>query len=354
LSARSELASRIQGCRFAVFNTIQVDLEKARIESQRRVKAKVSGSAVRDPTTLTKTKLPLVFVSCGQSTVAERQLGKTIAKLVEEETGCTAYFAENQTNLVGVTENILKRLNDAVAFIAIMHPRGDVTNPKDRNEPAWVRGSVWVEQEIAIAAFVSQALDRPIQVRSYVHQSIRREGLRDKLHLNPVIFDNDSEIMDDLTSFLPSWRALGQEHRKEPLSLKANVRHQRVPIPGGGGDDERYQLLVNVENDGEHDVTDFRLDVDFPAAFLDEGGHALRVASTKPGFERFQITNEARGIKHLYPGDQTPDLITFHYAIRGKVKHESPEQPQEKVTATISSGNMRPKKTVKTLAELMN
>src|SRR5438552_3820369 len=38
----------------------------------------------------------LVFVSCGQSTAAERELGKAIANLVEQETGCTAYFAENQ------------------------------------------------------------------------------------------------------------------------------------------------------------------------------------------------------------------------------------------------------------------
>src|SRR5216684_7841582 len=69
-------------------------------------------SSPREPTTLRKTKSSLIFVSCGQSTPAERQLGQAIAKLVEEKTGCTAYFAENQTNLEGVTENILKRLND--------------------------------------------------------------------------------------------------------------------------------------------------------------------------------------------------------------------------------------------------
>ena len=137
------------------------------------------------------------------------------------------------------------------------------------------------------------------------------------------------------------------------MSLKANIKHERVAIPGGGGDDERYVLIVNVENEGEEDATDFRLDVDFPATFLDEGAHVRRVASTKPGFERFQITNAAQRIEHLYPGDQT-DLIAFHYVIRGKVKRESPELLQEKVTATVSSGNMRPQKTVKTIAELMN
>lgn len=311
-------------------------------------------SSPRDSGTPTNTRPLLVFVSCGQSTPAERELGKAVARLVEEEMTCTAYFAESQTTLEGVTENILKRLNDAVAFIAIMHPRGDVTNPKDRDEPARVRGSVWVEQEIAIAAFISQALGRPMQVRCYVHQSIRLEGLRDKLHLNPVRFENDSEILDDLTSFLPSWSELGQQHHKEPMSLKANIKHQRVPIPGGGGDDERYMLLVNVENDGEQDATDFRLDVDFPSALVDGSGYVIQVPSTKPGFARFQIASNTRGIVHLYPGDQTGDLITFHYAITGKVKRENPEQLEEKVTATVYSGNMRPRKTVKTIAELTN
>jgi hypothetical protein len=113
-------------------------------------------------------------------------------------------------------------------------------------------------------------------------------------------------------------------------------------------------LLVSVENDGEQDATDFRLDVDFPTSFIDGGGYVSQVESSKPGFQRFQIANVARGIKHLYPGDQTGDLITIHYLIRGKTKHESPEQLQEKVTATVSSGNMKPKETVKTIAELMN
>jgi hypothetical protein len=297
--------------------------------------------------------MPLIFVSCGQSTSAERQLGKAIAKLVEEQTGCSAYFAENQTSLEGVTENILKRLNNAGAFIAIMHPRGDVSNPKDPARSAWSRGSVWVEQEIAIAAFISQALDRPLQVRFYVHESIRREGLRDKLHLNPVQFHDDSEILDDLISFLPGWRALGRQLRKERLSLKANIEHQRVAIPGGS-DDERYRLVVSIENDGEEDATDFRLDVDFPTAFIDEGGHALRVPSVLPGFERFQVTNVKRGVEHFYPGDKLNDLISFHYVLRGKMKRENPEQLQARITATISSGNMKPRRTEKTIAELAN
>jgi hypothetical protein len=170
---------------------------------------------------------PLVFVSCGQSTDAERRLGQAVTKIVQEETGCTAYFAQNQATLEGLTENILKKLHYAVAFIAIMHPRGNVSNPNNALEPIRVRGSVWVEQEIAIATFISQALQRPIRVRAYIHEGIQREGIRDQLILNPKLFREDSEILEDLSSLLPSWRDLAQleavrsTKNEEMESLKA-------------------------------------------------------------------------------------------------------------------------------------
>ena len=65
-----------------------------------------------------------------------------------------------------------------------------------------------MEQEIAIAAFISQALEKPMRVRAYIQESILREGLRDKLHLNPKSFKDDSEILADLATELPSWRDL--------------------------------------------------------------------------------------------------------------------------------------------------
>ena len=192
-----------------------------------------------------------------------------------------------------------------------------------------------------------------MQVRAYVHDSIRREGLRDKLHLNPMLFHDDAEILNDLELFLPGWRTLAERPPKEALSLKANVRYHRVATPGGG-EDERYMLMVGVENDGEQDATDFRLDVEFPANFVDESGHIARKNTSKPGIALFQVYNKDRHIEHLYPGDQIPDVLTFHYAIRGKVKRENPELLNEKVTATVFSGNMKPKVTFKTIAQLMN
>jgi hypothetical protein len=145
-----------------------------------------------------------------------------------------------------------------------------------------------------------------MQVRAYVRDSIRREGLRDKLHLNPKIFRDDSEILKDLATLLPDWRDLAQQRPREPLSLKANIHHQRVPVPGGG-DAERYLLMVNVENDGEHDATDFRLDVEFPGMFLDGGGHVAQKGTSKPGFVLFQVSEKGpQRIEHIYPAQARP------------------------------------------------
>src|SRR5437867_3068666 len=90
-----------------------------------------------------------IFISCGQVTTAEKALGKEITTLVSSLPGYRGYLAQNQNSPSGVTEHILKALNDSVALIGVMHRRGEVT---DQNGKRTQRGSVWIEQEIAIAA----------------------------------------------------------------------------------------------------------------------------------------------------------------------------------------------------------
>ena len=42
---------------------------------------------------------PLVFISCGQATQEEIELGNTIESLVRELTNYEPYYAQNQANL---------------------------------------------------------------------------------------------------------------------------------------------------------------------------------------------------------------------------------------------------------------
>ncbi len=141
-----------------------------------------------------------VFISCGQSSDAEISLGQRIAALVSERTGLAAYFAQNQQSLEGVTREVFNRIHNASGFIAVMHRRDQLSA-----QPDTFRGSVWVEQEIAIAAFITQSLGLKLPSRAYVQRGIRREGVRGYILLNPVEFDNEDDVLRDLETF---WQEL--------------------------------------------------------------------------------------------------------------------------------------------------
>lgn len=186
-------------------------------------------------------KRGLIFVSCGQVTDAERALGKQVCGLVHEMTPHEPYFAENQNSLEALTRNILGSLDDAVGLIAIMHPRGVVTFPDNHQE---VRASVWIEQEIAIAAYMTQILKRPLRIAPYIHRSIRREGMRDQLLLNAVPFTDDSEVLTHLCDVLPSWKDL-------PASLKISATPKvRVALKRG----HVSNFLIEYTNDEDEPI----------------------------------------------------------------------------------------------------
>lgn len=164
---------------------------------------------------------PFIFISCGQFSSREKSLGMQIKAKIEQLTSFDGYFAEDQRSVNGLVANILERLYNCSGFIAVMHPRGVVT---DDAGATTVRASIWVEQEIAIAALVQQLVRKSqdeFPVAAYVHQSIKREGIRTLLHLNPVSFEKDDLILEDLSQRLPGW---------VPERTKAlqNLRDERI------------------------------------------------------------------------------------------------------------------------------
>ena len=72
----------------------------------------------------------------------------------------------------GLSQNIFGALNRCSGFVAVMHNRGEVQTPNGKQ----VRASVWVEQEIAIAAFLRQAQDRKLEVVVYLQNDIGEKG----------------------------------------------------------------------------------------------------------------------------------------------------------------------------------
>lgn len=167
-----------------------------------------------------------VFISCGQYTDEERALGELARKLVDELTPFEGYFAQNQVSLKTLSENVLTRLYDSVGLIAIMHHRGLVAHKQGIDGasagPQHIRASVWVEQEIAIAALMEQVLHRPLHVALFIQREIAIEGMRKQLHLNPVEFDTDGEVLRELHRILPTWKE-ARYTSEEELRRQANA-----------------------------------------------------------------------------------------------------------------------------------
>jgi CRISPR/Cas system CMR subunit Cmr4 (Cas7 group RAMP superfamily) len=138
-----------------------------------------------------------IFISCGQRDENEKRLGRQIKQLIENNTSFDGYFAEYQNSLDGLTKNIFNALHESAAFIAILHRRDEITK-------GVYRGSVWIEQEIAIAAFMVQSLALSLPAKAYVQKGISREGVRGYIHLNPIEFDNEEEILENLRIWLPT------------------------------------------------------------------------------------------------------------------------------------------------------
>ena len=139
---------------------------------------------------------PLVFISCGQYSPNEISLGKKLPAAVSEFTSYEAYFAENQNSLLGLSNHIFKALDQCAYLVAVMHYRGKVETLNSTH----TRASIWIEQEIAIAAFLTAVRNKEIPVLLYIQKGIKREGVREQLKLNPIEFTFDDEVLQD---FIP-------------------------------------------------------------------------------------------------------------------------------------------------------
>lgn len=173
-----------------------------------------------------------VFISCGQSSDEERALGQQVEKLLGELTPFEGYFAQSQVSLKTLTENVLTRLHQSVGLIAIMHHRGLVVHNRGfdeiPSEEKIIRGSLWIEQEVAIAAFMEQVLHRPLHVALFVQRGIAIDGIRKHLHLNAVEFETGAEVIEHLRKILPDWqepRYIGEdERRKQAESVELSIK----------------------------------------------------------------------------------------------------------------------------------
>lgn len=240
---------------------------------------------------------PLIFLSCGPDV--------------------DAYFAENQSTVEGLSNNILKALYKAAGFICVMHQRGDIETPDKRKV---TRGSVWVEQEIAVTAFIAHVLGRSIPTFFYKQAGISLEGIRSVLLMNPrVDFTDDSLVLEDLKLALPS--AIFNPFSE--YDINPVITHRCTGQ--GNGKLHTYVLTADVKNVGDQRITDFLMHVYFPRAFLNQNttwGAEDQQYSTKSHI-CFAADQKQRAPAGLYPGQGMRNPLTIEYFVDDRLSEDA-------------------------------
>jgi hypothetical protein len=228
---------------------------------------------------------PFIFVSCGQFTDAEKSLGKEIVRVVESTTPLTAFFAEQVHDLNGLNDNILNALRNCAGFITVIHPRGKIQRPDGSSH---VRASVWIEQEIAIAAYVQSVEKRPLPVIAFIHESVGREGIRELIHLNPIQFVNEVDVLKALPGRLAPFKSL------TATGIRVELTSQRVRIQDGH---PILQLTVNLINDSNERIREYDGVVRVPTEILRHfsATYVNEQPSGDPAYRQFRLREKNTG-----------------------------------------------------------
>lgn len=279
---------------------------------------------------------PVVFVSCGQYAENEKQLGKDICSLLAELCPeVTPYFAEGQSTAEGLSDHVLKALHRAAGFICVMHCRGDLKDPQGGRV---TRGSVWVEQEIAIVAFMRHALNRSVPTLFYKQSGVSLEGIRSVLLLNPRIeFTEELQILQDLASALPSIDFMPFN----AYDIKPIIEFRRQP--GSGGDRHVYLLTCKVGNVGTQRITDFELRVHFPREFLEQSTRWGAEDRDRSTASHICFVGDAEQLGGLYPGDVTKNVLSIEYFVDSAL-YRNPSAMDSSIRVELFSGSMTPKR----------
>lgn len=272
---------------------------------------------------------PVVFISCGQSTPDELALGSKIEQFIREETAFEPYFAEQQNTLEGLAANILSWLHRASAFIGIMHHRGTIQTP---NGDQVVRGSVWVEQELAICSFMQHVLNRQLEVALYLQRGISREGIRSQLRLKPVEFDTDLDVLADLKQRVPGWQLKAVPDA--PLVARWNSKLQ----PGYTGARHNYTFSVALCNKSNERIDEWKIELWFPSFLVENSSGSERFV-----YKSDSYTNHSADEKVIWP-EGTLNVFTIPFVV---TDHNWPgyrdnQKSVPKVRIKVSTANAPP------------
>lgn len=153
-----------------------------------------------------------VFISCGQrEDLGEIEVADRIAAALAQA-GFEPYVATKQQTLRGLKENIFDRLAESEYFLFVDFRREQIAG----TEPALYRGSVFSQQELAVAAHLD------IEVIAFQEECVKPlEGILAFMQANCIRFSDRASLPTQVIEVVRDrgWSA----NWKNSLSIEANM-----------------------------------------------------------------------------------------------------------------------------------
>jgi len=240
-----------------------------------------------------------VFISCGQRAEAgETEVAAAVASALADE-GFSPYIAVGQQTLQGLKENIFEKIAEAEYFVFIDFCREQLVGLTPPNH----RGSVFVQQELALAAYLGT------EAMIFQEDGIRpREGVLTAIQGNSINFTDRARLAAEVVNeakrrgWDPSWQnslaiewdaQLQADTMRVPGPIKARFFHIRVRNNHHHKAARNvYGYLVEVVN------LDTREPVSFESVEFKWAGYVLPNATIAPGQSR---KLDALWLPHLQP-----------------------------------------------------
>ncbi len=179
-----------------------------------------------------------VFISCGQTTTREKNIGLRVRQYFIDR-GFETYFAETVNSAEALTENIFRFLNNSDYFVFIDFKRDELPE-------AQYRGSLFVNQELAIATFLQ------LPGLGFTEKGVKREGILNYQIYNAVPFEDSAEILTALNEKTADWDTDSVNELAIRYDPSATTRSTHlVDVPGHPASDW-YHLEVLNRNKRKH------------------------------------------------------------------------------------------------------
>jgi hypothetical protein len=233
----------------------------------------------------------LIFVSCGQRTPEETQLGRMVEQAINSHGGFKSYFADSVQSLATLGHHVFDALRRCSGAVVLLHER-EVT-----------RSSMWINQELAILAYRRFFESREIPILVFKDQNVRLEGAMTAFIVNAKPLPNEQVVVEELHRWIIDKAAKG------PPDEQATFDQKWAALQSND-----HMILEAVIEEGGHNIKESSIRRRLVKNGLDNAtaSDILRTRRTAMSQE-----NLLRLHHNIYDGDE----ISLHPAWEWYVRH---------------------------------